>query len=62
MCMSVRLTNLRVWGVGRWRVGRAGLRGGVKEERGGTVAGAEGGDGGEGEALGSGFEITTQPV
>lgn len=54
MCVSVTILHVR--GVGRWRVGRAGLQGGVKEERGGTVGLL--GRGG----LGSGFEITTQPL
>lgn len=43
--MSVLLTILRVWGAGGWREGRSGLRGGVKEEKGGTVT-EEGGHGG----------------
>lgn len=54
--MSVAL--LHVLGAGRWRVESAGLQGGVKEERGGTVARGGGGW----ESLGSGFKITTQPL
>lgn len=47
MCMCVCVC-LDLWGVGRWRVERAGLQGGVKEERLGTVAEKRGsGEGGK---------------